>query len=81
MLAHKTLNARVVRFELQTAEDAREYEAAFPGCRSGDTTVELTSEQFHSVKLYASNDAPFARDYMDKNWYAVDTSVRLRSTN
>ena len=76
----QNMSPRVIRFDLQTAEDAREFEAAFPGCRVSDTTVCLTSEQFHSVKLYASNDAPFARDYMDKNWYATDASLRLRST-
>lgn len=80
MLEHKSV-ARQIRFALFTAEDAREYEEAFKGCRVSDTEVILTSEQFHSVKLYSSADMPFGRSYMDKNWYPTDTSSRLRRTD
>lgn len=80
MLEHKSV-ARQIRFALFTAEDARDYEDAFPGCRVSDTEVVLTSEQFHSVKLYSSVMLPFSRDYMDKNWYPTDSSSRLRRTD
>lgn len=69
---------RLYRF--YTAEDAREYEDKFPGCRTGDKEVLLTSDEFHSVKLYQSNEEPFFRGYMDKNWFATDSSARLRGT-
>ena len=68
------------RYSFYTAEDAREYEDRFPGCRTGDKEVILTSDEFHSVKLYQSNDAPFQREYMDRNWFATDPSARLRGT-